>query len=124
MTKYDDIKLRVPVGCRELLQQHADEQNRSVNVVLNQLVANALGIDFEQWWYGEEDRQPRRLGQFTVLDAKFSNIFAEYLRAFCQQYRLAPATVIECATNKFMLEYIDKEEAKQAKDAGPGTPEE
>ena len=124
MAKYDDIKLRVPVGCRDLIQQYADEQNRSVNVVLNQLVANALGIDFEQWWYGEEDGQPRRLGQFVVLDAKFGNLFVEHLRAFSQQYRLAPAKVIEYAANKFMLEYIEEEEAKQAKDAGPETPEE
>lgn len=125
MAQYDDIKMRVPKGCRELIQQHADSLGYSTSELLNRLVSDELGIDFETWWYGETDGQPRRLGRFKMLKAKFPPIFPPMIEAFCRKYRISVAESINKIALIWMQAYAEKREAeKETAQAGQALPAE
>lgn len=85
MAQYDEVKVRVPEGCRELIQQHAESLGYSTSELFNRLVADELGIEFSPWWYGETDGQPRRLGTFKMIKAKFHPTFPAMFEAFCKK---------------------------------------
>lgn len=42
---YDDIRLRVPKGQKEVIQAYAEQQGESLNGFLNRLIAEAMGKD-------------------------------------------------------------------------------
>ena len=46
--KFDDIKLRVPKGERELLQAHAESQGESLNAFLRRAAKETIARDREE----------------------------------------------------------------------------
>ena len=42
---YDDIRLRVPKGQKEVIQAYAEQQGESLNGFLNRLIIEAMGKD-------------------------------------------------------------------------------
>lgn len=46
--KFDDIKLRVPKGQREMLQNHAQSQGESLNAFLSRAATETMARDKEK----------------------------------------------------------------------------
>lgn len=46
--KFDDVKLRVPKGERELLQAHAESQGESLNAFLRRAAKETIARDREE----------------------------------------------------------------------------
>lgn len=44
---YDEIKLRVPKGRKELIQEYAASKGESTNAFLNRIVSQEMGLDKE-----------------------------------------------------------------------------
>lgn len=42
---YDDIKVRVPKGQRQLIQEHAEKQGESTNAFINRAINEAMKKD-------------------------------------------------------------------------------
>ena len=42
---YDEIKVRVPKGCKEKIQSFAQERGESVNALIWGLLQEAMGVD-------------------------------------------------------------------------------
>ena len=42
---YDEIKVRVPKGCKEKIQSFAQERGESVNALIWGLLQDAMGVD-------------------------------------------------------------------------------
>ena len=42
---YDEIKVRIPKGQKEVVQAYAQEQGESVNALIWRLLQDALGVD-------------------------------------------------------------------------------
>lgn len=42
---YDEIKVRVPKGCKEKIQSFAQERGESVNALIWRLLQEAMGVD-------------------------------------------------------------------------------
>ncbi len=43
LEKFQDIKIRVPLGQRELMQQYAQEQGLSLNAYIYKLISDDMG---------------------------------------------------------------------------------
>lgn len=48
-SNYESICLRVPAGRKHLIERLADNNNMSINMLLNCLLAQANGLEFEVW---------------------------------------------------------------------------
>lgn len=46
---YENVRLRVPAGRKQLIENIADNNNMSINMAINVMLANACGIDYEVW---------------------------------------------------------------------------
>lgn len=46
---YDSICLRLPAGRKQLVEKLADDNNMSVNMLVNAVLAQACGLDYEGW---------------------------------------------------------------------------
>jgi predicted HicB family RNase H-like nuclease len=42
---YDEIKIRIPKGQKEVVQAYAQEQGESVNALIWRLLRDAMGVD-------------------------------------------------------------------------------
>lgn len=42
---YDEIKVRVPKGCKDFIQAHAESQGESVNAFINRAIDNQMERD-------------------------------------------------------------------------------
>ena len=48
-SNYENIRLRVPAGRKQLVEKLADDSNMSVNMLVNAVLAQACGLDYEVW---------------------------------------------------------------------------
>lgn len=46
---YENIRLRVPVGRKHLIEKLADDNNMSINMAVNAVLAQACDLDYEVW---------------------------------------------------------------------------
>lgn len=42
---YDEIKIRVPKGQREIIQEHAESMNESANSFINRAISYTMNLD-------------------------------------------------------------------------------
>lgn len=42
---YDDIRVRVPKGMKEKIQEYAEANGETINGFINRLISDALGVD-------------------------------------------------------------------------------
>ena len=48
-SNYESVRLRVPAGRKQLIANLADENNMSINAIMNWLAAQAYGLSYEVW---------------------------------------------------------------------------
>lgn len=56
---YDEIKLRLPLGRRSVIEEAAESGGLSLNETINRVLASTFGFDIDDWKYGS-DYAPRR----------------------------------------------------------------
>lgn len=53
--KFDEIKLRVPKGCKAAIEAHAKEGEESVNGYINRLIRADMRLTEAEWKEGAKD---------------------------------------------------------------------
>ena len=48
-TNYESLCIRVPAGRKQLIENLADDNNMSINAVMNCLAAQACGLSYDVW---------------------------------------------------------------------------
>lgn len=54
-THYDALRVSVPKGKREIIQEKATAEGSSVNAIVNRLLAEYCGLSMEEWKKQKEE---------------------------------------------------------------------
>lgn len=49
IAKQDELKIRIPSGCKEKIEEYAALHGESVNGLVNRLLRDVLGLSVEEW---------------------------------------------------------------------------
>ena len=100
-SNYESICLRVPAGRKHLIEKLADDSNMSVNMLVNVVLAQACGLDYEVWndpnyQFGAVDNPKIN---FTI---KLEPGRGEYLKKIAQECGTTANFLVNAAIAKYL----------------------
>lgn len=100
-TNYESVRLRVPVGRKQLIENLADANNMSINAIMNCLAAQACGLSYEVWndpdYQFDNPNNPKI--SFTV---KMEHRSAAYIKMIAQEQGCSASDIV----NRALAEHL------------------